>query len=253
MGRYDPDWVRGYFDDLGEGEWNRWERSPADGVKLHVHCHYLKQYIKSGDRVLEVGAGFGRFTFHLLDHCASVVALDLTPSALATLDATRAERGIEADRCKTVCADLNTLDVGAFEQPFEYVVGFFLLHHLPDFAHSISVLSRLLVADGRIGFLEPNRLNPLFLAQVTVCPDMTWKEEKGMFSLSRGGVESAYREAGLSDLRTDTAGFFPPQILNTFPVTRRIEEHLERVGTIHWILPFLLMSASANAAKGSQT
>ena len=62
-------------------------------------------------RVLEVGAGFGRFTFHLLEHCASVVALDLTPSALATLDAARAARGIEADRCKTVCADLSALDV----------------------------------------------------------------------------------------------------------------------------------------------
>ncbi len=204
-------------------------------------------------RVLEVGAGFGRFTFHLLEHCASVVALDLTPSALATLDATRVERGIGTDRCETMCADLNALDLSAFDQSFDYIIGFFLLHHLPDFAYSISVLSDLLVPKGRIGFLEPNRLNPLFLAQVTVCADMTWKEEKGMFSLSRSGVESAYRDAGLTGVQTDTAGFFPPQVLNAIPATRKLEARLEGLGLIHWILPFLLMSASAPAATGSQT
>lgn len=203
-------------------------------------------------RVLEVGAGFGRFTFHLLEHCKSVVALDLTPSALAALDETRIARGIEVDRCTTLCADLNALDVTVLDQPFDYVVGFFLLHHLPDYAHSISVLSSLLVPDGRIGFLEPNRLNPLFLAQVAACADMTWKDEKGMFALSRRGVEAAYREAGLSDVRTETAGFFPPQVLNAIPATRRIEEALERRSLIHWILPFLLMSASAAVVPGSR-
>ena len=203
-------------------------------------------------RVLEVGAGFGRFTFHLLEHCASVVALDLTPQALATLDATRVERGIGTDRCETLCADLNALDVSTLESSFDYIVGFFLLHHLPDFAHSIAVLSKLLVPNGKIGFLEPNRLNPLFLAQVTVCADMTWQEEKGMFSLSRRGVETAYRDAGLVDLQTDTAGFFPPQLLNAYPATRAIETRLEQVGLIHWILPFLLMSARADAAMWSR-
>jgi ubiquinone/menaquinone biosynthesis C-methylase UbiE len=38
------------------------------------------------DRVLEVGAGFGRFTFPLLERCASVVAVDLSTVALARLE-----------------------------------------------------------------------------------------------------------------------------------------------------------------------
>lgn len=202
--------------------------------------------------VLEVGAGFGRFTFFLLDHCASVVALDLTPSALEILDATREARGIKAERCKTMAADLNALDLSAFDRPFDYIVGFFLLHHLPDYAHSISVLSNLLKPEGRIGFLEPNRLNPLFLAQVAVCADMTWAEEKGMFALKRKGVESAYREAGLSDIRTDTAGFFPPQVLNAIPASRGIEEWIERVRPVQPILPFLLMSARAASEVGDR-
>ena len=208
--------------------------------------------IEPDAHVLEVGAGFGRFTFHLLEHCASVVALDLTPSALETLDAARKARGIEAERCITMAADLHALDVRTFDRPFDYIVGFFLLHHLPDYRRSISVLSKLLSPEGRIGFLEPNRLNPLFLAQVAVCADMTWAEEKGMFSLTRKGVESAYREAGLSEIRTDTAGFFPPQILNAIPVARKFEAWIEGVRPIQPILPFLLMSARSNEESGER-
>ena len=56
-------------------------------------------------------------------------------------------------------------------------------------------------------------------------------------------TEAAYRDAGLVDLRTDTAGFFPPQVLNAIPATRGLEERIERVRALQWILPFLLMSA----------
>lgn len=201
--------------------------------------------IPAGARVLEVGAGFGRFTFHLLDHCESLVALDLTPAALETLESVRDRRGIDAARCTTFTADLDALEPGAFDAPFDCIVGFFLLHHLPDYARSIETLSRLLTPTGRIGFLEPNRRNPLFLVQVAACPDMTWAEEKGMFSLSRRGVESAYRRAGLQDLRTKTAGFFPPQVLNNLPAARRLEARLERFRPLQPLLPFLLMSAQA--------
>ena len=62
MARYDPGWVARFYDDYRDKEWHRWEGSPADEVKLHVHRFYLEQYVKPGDRVLEVGAGAGRFT-----------------------------------------------------------------------------------------------------------------------------------------------------------------------------------------------
>ncbi len=204
--------------------------------------------IPSGARVLEVGAGFGRFTFHLLEHCESVVALDLTPAALSTLEEVRDRREIDAARCSTLAADIDALAPDAFDESFDCVVGFFLLHHLPDYSRSIATLSRLLKPAGRIGFLKPNRLNPLFLAQVAACSDMTWAEEKGMFALSRRGVESAYRRAGLEDLRTETAGFFPPQVLNNIPVSRDLEARLERIKPLHPLLPFLLMSARSGSS-----
>lgn len=197
------------------------------------------------DRVLEVGAGFGRFTFSLLDHCASVVAIDLTPRALKTLDATRAERGIPSARCTARVLDITTLEPAALGERFRFVVGFFILHHLPDVGDAIRRLARLLEPGGFLAFVEPNRRNPLFLAQVACCRDMTWADEKGMFQLSARKVDAALRVAGLEAEPVRRFGFFPPAVVNRFELARRLEARLECLRVLQPLLPFLLLSGRA--------
>jgi hypothetical protein len=80
---------------------------------------------------------------------------------------------------------------------------------------------------------------------------MPWREEKGMFLLSRKGVEAAYQGAGLRDVATGTFGFFPPQILNRFTAARGLEARLERASVLRPLLPFLLLSARAPASSDS--
>lgn len=203
--------------------------------------------IGPGDRVLEVGAGFGRFTFALLEHCAEVVALDLSPRALATLESARDARGIEASRCIARCADLSTLEPDALGERFRCVAGFFILHHLPDYADAIRRLAGALAPGGVLAFVEPNRRNPLFLAQVACCPDMSWADEKGMFRLAARGVTDAFRAAGLAPLPTHRFGCFPPQLVNRFDVARRIETSVEQIGLFEPLLPFLLLRAAKPA------
>lgn len=201
-----------------------------------------------GDRVLEVGAGFGRFTFSLLERCGSVVASDLAPAALATLERTRDARGIPALRCTARRLDVTTLDATEVGERFSFVVGFFLLHHLPDVARCIELLSQLLAPGGQMAFVEPNRRNPLFLAQVACCADMTWAEEKGMFQLSHSGVTEAFRAAGLAPAPVQRFGFFPPQVLNRSPLARRVEARLETSAALRPLLPFLLLRARRTTA-----
>lgn len=203
--------------------------------------------ITKRSRVLEVGAGFGRFTFELLQHCESVVALDLSEGALSRLVSARDERSIPEARCQTLCADLQELECQKLGEPFDFVVGFFILHHLPDFPGAITRLAPCLRPGGGMAFLEPNRRNPLFAAQVAFCQDMPWSEEKGMFKLSSRAVERAYRLAGLSLSQTRRFGFFPPQIINRFRGARQIELGIERVGIFEPLLPFLLLCARASA------
>ena len=195
------------------------------------------------DRVVELGAGFGRFTFPLLRHCASVVAVDLTQRVLDDLETAKRKREIPDARCQTLNRDVDAISIADLPGAVDCAVGFFFLHHLPDFAGSIARLRGLLPAGGRIAFVEPNRRNPLFVAQVIGCRDMTWRGEKGMFLLSAKKVENAYRAAGFVDVETQRFGFFPPQIINRFESARALERRLERSVLLDPVLPFLLCTA----------
>lgn len=196
--------------------------------------------LRPSHRVLEVGAGFGRFTFPLLPHCGSLVALDLSERALAELDQTRERCGIPEEHCRTLCAEATALEPEAGARGFDRIVGFFILHHLPDVAGALANLARLLAPGGSMAFLEPNRRNPLFVLQVLACPDMTWQEEKGMFLMSPGSVQTALRDSGLTPEPIDSLGFFPPQVYNRSDLARRLEARLERTRVLRPILPFRL-------------
>jgi SAM-dependent methyltransferase len=76
----DPGWIRAHSDT--EDDFQRWEESPIQAVDFAVHIHYLQQLIKRGERVLEVGAGAGRFTKELADLTNRIVVADISPAKL---------------------------------------------------------------------------------------------------------------------------------------------------------------------------
>lgn len=75
--------VEGYFDALGEGEWRRLQADLAARVSLEVHTRFLGRFMRSGMRVLEIGAGAGRFTIELARLGCQVLASDLSEVQLA--------------------------------------------------------------------------------------------------------------------------------------------------------------------------
>ena len=199
--------------------------------------------IEPHHRVLEVGAGFGRFTFPLLRRCGSIVALDFSRRVLAGLESERDDRGIPRSRCETWCADLEDAELARGREPFDFVVGFFILHHLPNLRRVLANLGPLLGDRGRMAFLEPNRRNLLFLAQLACCPDMTWSAEKGLFRLSAASFADACHAAGIRPEPDEKLGFFPPQLYNRFAWCRELESRLERRRWLVPMLPFLLLRA----------
>jgi len=89
---YDPGTIARFFDDYGEREWERFDASPMDRVNLEVHLRLLREFIRPGDRVLDAGAGPGRFTLELARLGATVVAGDISARQLEL----HAERTAEA-------------------------------------------------------------------------------------------------------------------------------------------------------------
>jgi len=82
MAKYNPDWVRKYYDEYGEKEWERWDRSPVEQIKFEVHLYYLRKYLQASDRILEIGAGAGRFTQELAKISKKIVVADISPVQL---------------------------------------------------------------------------------------------------------------------------------------------------------------------------
>lgn len=80
--KYDPAWTAAYYDAYGTKEWGRFSGSAADRVNLHIHTHYLRRFIPAGCRVLEIGAGPGRFTQLLAEQGCRVVVSDISPVQL---------------------------------------------------------------------------------------------------------------------------------------------------------------------------
>lgn len=80
--QYDADHVARFFDAYGMREWGRLVQNPNSEVSLYIHQHYLKKHIDPGQRVLEIGAGAGRFTQYLAGLGALVVVADISPGQL---------------------------------------------------------------------------------------------------------------------------------------------------------------------------
>ncbi len=75
---YSAEWVESYYDEFAGQEWDRLVRTPAREIQLAVHANALTTFTREGDRVLEVGAGPGRFTQILAQLGATIVVTDIS-------------------------------------------------------------------------------------------------------------------------------------------------------------------------------
>lgn len=131
MGHYSADWVRQYYDEYGMREWNRWEESPVERVKFSIHLHHLQNHVGPTDRVLEIGAGAGRFTQELAKITSHIVVADISPGQLRLNREHAVEYGfadsiedwIECDMCACESVfDPETFDVVVcYGGPLSYV------------------------------------------------------------------------------------------------------------------------------------
>ena len=87
MSTWDPSRTAEYFDEYGDREWTRFEDGTTPGPSLTTHVRMLEGYVRPGDRVLDAGAGPGRFTLEMLRLGAHVTALDISAGQLELLQA----------------------------------------------------------------------------------------------------------------------------------------------------------------------
>jgi SAM-dependent methyltransferase len=128
---YQPESVIQHFDEYGVREWERLVRTPADEVSLYIHTHYLKKYISPNQKVLEIGAGTGRFTQILANLGARIMVVDISSSQLELNKKFSIEYGFrqaildwqQLDICDLSRFEPDSFDaVIAYSGPFSYVL-----------------------------------------------------------------------------------------------------------------------------------
>ncbi|MCP5477937.1 MAG: methyltransferase domain-containing protein [Rhodanobacteraceae bacterium] len=94
--------------------------------------------------------------------------------------------------CGDVGEQLEQLD-GSFDA----MVGYFMLHHLPELGSYFRKAFTALKPGGRMVFVEPNPWCPLFPIQITLTPGMRWAAEQGNLWAHAKTIEHSRETGGL--------------------------------------------------------
>lgn len=120
------DWslrLRELFDESGDREWQRLDVDARSRASFEIHRRFLARFIFGGMRVLEIGAGPGRFTIELAKLGCRVVVTDISPVQLALneeqIDRAGLTSAVEERRQLDVC-NLGMLADGEFDAVVAY-------------------------------------------------------------------------------------------------------------------------------------
>jgi len=110
-------------------------------------CKVIEAYLQSGDSLLDVGAGSGRFTIPFADSVAHITALDLSPTMLDIL-----KRKADAQRKSNITTVCGNWEVQPIE-PHDVVLAAWSLYRQHDILKSLQKLidttqRTLIIVDG---------------------------------------------------------------------------------------------------------
>ena len=212
-------------------------RASIDNYTLKMAKRLANQLnLNSTDKVLEIGCGSGRFTLPLnyLNRDLKITGLDFSKKLITEL------KQLKLSNVKTLQGDVDEVEKLTREK-YNKIIGFFILHHLPNLEESLRILRKTTLKNAVVGFIEPNPLNPLFYPQPFLYKNMSWKEEKGFVKLNQKFLRKTFLEAGYKDVRIENFGFLPPFIVSRGPGLN-IDNLLEKI-PLKTFLPFQLITA----------
>jgi len=128
-------------------------RSPFQRYRL---AKVLQIYTpKKDERVLDLGCGWGTFTFALAPICKEIVGLDYSAKSIELCEKLATESGL--DKIRFICADAS--NTGFPESSYDIVIAADLFEHLyPEVsAQTIREAYRILAPSGKFSIWTPYR------------------------------------------------------------------------------------------------
>ncbi|RCX23644.1 methyltransferase family protein [Fontibacillus phaseoli] len=146
---YNPEIPRSRYDNYGDREWTRLEKDGHGELLYQVHLDILKRYIKLTDKVLEIGAGSGRYTKDIVTMCAELTVADISSHQIEFNKSKMRELSL-IDRIEAYHV-LDVLDMSVFnDSSFDCVVciGGVINYLLDKEKDGIQEILRVLKSDG---------------------------------------------------------------------------------------------------------
>jgi len=137
--------IQDYYDAGVAVEWNR----IADRPEFLLTCRMLDRYIKSGDKVLDIGGGPGRYSFYLAGKSCDVTLFDLSPENVKFAVQQAAEQGVALHTAAGDARDVDKL----IDDQFDHVLLMGPLYHLleeSDRSKAVNAAIKLLKPGGII-------------------------------------------------------------------------------------------------------
>jgi len=212
---YDPDAIAEAYDAFGEREWERHETAPFRRVAFHVHLHYLKQFVHAGDRVLEAGAGAGRFSVELARLGAHLTVIDISPGQIDLHRRHLAEQGLEGSvevRATGDIVELSRFGDGAFDAVVCY--GGPLSHVMDRADDALDELLRVVSPGGYVLLSVMSTIGTLH-AFLPGIPD----------DIELRGVEAVQRVLETGDLPKELASVGAMHMYTWEELRRQLEQH----------------------------
>ena len=125
--------IRDFYDSAVQVEWNRIAGRP----EFLLTCRMLDRYIKSGDKVLDIGGGPGRYSLYLAEKGCDVTLLDLSSENTKFAAERAAEQGL---LIKTITGDAREADKLADGQ-YNHVLLMGPIYHLFEEADRITTVN----------------------------------------------------------------------------------------------------------------
>ena len=207
-----PDPVRAFYDAIHFAEPAAENRSPAARAEENwFRC--VEGTITSADRVLEIGAGTGRFTIPLARRAREVCAVDLSPRSLEILRRKAQAEGLA--NIHTLAGDVRRLtwqgnihtlagDVRrlTWQGGFQVVCSFSALEYVPDLRSVLEAAVQSLEPGGRLCFTTAHRSFFRLFAQV----GNAMRQGVWLHARRRGQVEALLRSLHMEEISVTTLG-----------------------------------------------
>lgn len=193
-----------YWTNLGEhqmsdAEFNEWISYKLYNHNWRVHLETIIQegQIRDGERILDVGCGWGRILIGLrkyLPH-AELVGIEIIEKLIE-----RAKKAIireigSLDRIDLLVGDAD--DLPFKNQSFDRVIAIRVLQYLPSPARTLKEFKRVLKDGGTVVIAVPNKLNPVHF----------FRYHTKLYS--PGEVKSWLQKAGFSQVKIKPIRFVP--------------------------------------------